>query len=294
VATEVDVSAQLTFVELAKRTNNKETLAIAEVLDKETPILRDAYWQEANLLTGHKITRREALPSGTWRGANEGIAPDASQTQQIVEPIGYLESRVEVDEMIVKIAPEPKVFRFNEDLAHLEGLAQTLETAFFYGNQGSEPNSFDGLRTRYNLTSLANVHGSGGTGSDTSSIFVVQWGRNACHLIYPRNSKTLGIERNDKGRELITTSSTLRFYAWVTQFIVNLGLVVRDDRCVQIVTNIETAAAASANIFDEDLLIDALYNIPRNAVGSVIYCNKTIKAQMDKNAKDKPNVCSQY
>lgn len=285
---EHDVSAQLTFVELAKRTNNKEMLAIAEVLDKETPIFKDALWYEANQKTAHVITRRAALPAGTWRAANEGVDPEASQTEQIVEQIGYLESRVEVDEMIVNLAPNPKQFRWEEDLAHLEGLAQTVETAFFYGVLATEPNSINGLRTRYNLLTLDNTHDTGGAGGDTTSLFIVQWGKNGVHLVYPRNMAKQAIERNDKGKELITTAGTARFYAYVSQFIAHLGLVVRDDRCVQIVTNIELTGGA--NEFDEDLVIEALSNMPRNAEGAVIYMNKELKAQVDIAAKNMPNV----
>jgi hypothetical protein len=282
----IDVSAQLTFVELAKRTDNKKLLTIAEILDKRNDLFQDAVWREGNQLTGHKHTQRAALATGTWRDINAGVSPTASQTQQITEPIGLLEARSEVDEELVRISPNPKQFRYEEDIAHVEGLGQTAVTAFLYGNLAVAPSGIQGIATRYNLLANANVWGAGGTTG--TAVYFIQWGNDAVHLIYPRGGANRMVEMNDKGLELITTTAPARFYAWVTQFIFHMGIVVRDDRCVQRVCNIEPTGAA--NIFNEDLCIQALNAMPYEGKGAIMYCNKTVKSQLEIIAKDKPNV----
>lgn len=291
MATEVDVSAQLTLAELAKRTNNKEVLDIATTLSKLHPVIADAAWLEANTLTGHIHNRDEALPSGTWRDVNEGVDAEAGQTQQITEPIGYLEGRSEIDELLVKLAPEPKQFRYNEDLLHLEGIGQTIETAFWYGDNVTYPKRIQGICTRYNTLSPTpdNVYDAG-SAANCTSVYIIKWGQNAVHMIYPANSKTLGIERNDKGLELIVSTGTKKLYKWVTQFVFNLGIVVRDDRCVQRLANINGASGAAANIVDEDKLIEMYFNIPGGHEGCIMYCNKIVASQLAIKAKNKPNV----
>jgi len=291
VATEVDVSAQLTFVELAKRTNNKQTLDIALTLAKLCPVIGDATWVEANQLTGHLHTRDEALPSGTWRDVNEGVSPSAGQTSQLTEPIGYLEDRSEIDELLVKLAPEPKQFRYNEDLLHLEGIAQTIETAFWYGDRGAYPKRIDGIATRYNELALTpdNVY-TAGSAATCTSVYIIKWGPSGVFMIYPMNSKTLGIEKNDKGLELITTTAPARLYMWVTQFVFNLGLCVRNPLYVQRLANINGASGAAANVVDENKLIEMYFNIPNGHDGCVMYCNKIVASQLAIRAKDKPNV----
>lgn len=295
MATEVDVSAQLTLVELAKRTNNKETLDIASVLSKMTPVIADAYWKEANQLTGHIHNRETKLAgSGTWRDVNQGVSPTAGQTEQVTEPIGYLEDRSEIDELLVKLAPEPKIFRYNEDLLHLRGLAQTIETAFWYGNLATAPKAIQGFTTRYNvLTPTApdpdNVQDAGSAATCTSA-WIIKWGPDSVYCVYPRNSKTLGIERHDMGRELITTTAPARLYMWVTQFIFNIGICVRNHKCVQRLANINGASGAVANLVDENKLIEMYYNIPGGTEGCVLYCNKAVATQLAIKAKDKPNV----
>lgn len=292
MAASVDVSAQLTLIELAKRTNNKETLDIATNLSKLTPVLADAYWKEANLLTGHKHTRGAALAgTGTWRDVNEGVSPTAGQTEQVVEPIGYLEDRSEIDELLVDLAPDSRRFRYDEDLLHLEGLAQTIETAFFYSTLATAPKAFDGITTRYNSLSLTpdNVATAGGATNLTSAYFI-KWGPNGVFMVYPKNAANLGIERNDKGLELITTTAPARLYKWVTQFKFNIGLCVRDHKCVQRLANINAVEGAAANIIDENKLIQAYENIPGSKEGTVLYMNKQAKIQLAIKAKDKPNV----
>jgi hypothetical protein len=56
------------------------------------------------------------------------------------------------------------------------------------------------------------------------------------------------------------------------------------------IANIETAAGAKSNIFDDDILIRALRRCPANAAGLVIYANRTVLTQMDIRSKDKSNV----
>jgi len=293
VADEIDVSAQLTLVELAKRTNNKQTLDIAMTLAKMCPVIGDAVWVEANRLTGHYHTRDEALPSGTFRDVNEGVADEAGQTSQLTEPIAYLEGRSEIDEMLIRLAPEPKKFRYNEDLLHLEGIAQTIATAFWYGDRATYVKRIDGIATRYNGLSLTpdNVY-TAGSATNCTSVYIIKWGTNEVFTVYPMNSKTLGIEKNDKGLELITTSvaARTRLYKWVTQFIFNFGLCVRNPLYVQRLANINGASGAAANVVDENKLIEMYFNIPNGHEGCVMYCNKIVASQLAIRAKDKPNV----
>jgi hypothetical protein len=132
------------------------------------------------------------------------------------------------------------------------------------------------------------VQGAGGTGSDTTSIWAVQWGEEGCHLVYPRGERTV-IEVEDLGRQLISDDVGV-YTALVNHFMINWGIVVSDDRAVQRIANIETAG--STNIFDEDLLIKAIYQLPdpSNLARTAIYVNRTIMTQMQIALKDKNNV----
>lgn len=291
----LDTGAQLTLVELAKRTNNMNLLVIAENLSRKNAILQDAFWVEANQLTSHKITQRQSLPSGTWRQINAGVPSEASQTKQIVEPIGMLESYSKVDATLVKLAPNPQQFRSQEDLAFVEGLGQTLATAIFYGDIDVNPEQFDGLASRYGLLANASVHGAGGTGSDLASLWIIKWGerQDGVHMVYPRGNRMMGVEVSDLGEDTVQDGSGNEYQAFRTHFQLNAGICIRDTRSIARVANIETAGTTN-NFLDtsnptDNIVITALNQFV-DLTGAVIYVNRTIKTQMDIQAKDKTNV----
>jgi len=287
---ELNIRGQLTLAELAKRTNNKELLTIAEVLNEDNEFIQDAVWVEANDITSHVHTRRASLPTGSWRTVNEGVDEESSSTLQIREPIGILEAFSKVDCFLVDNAPNPTQFRTNEDMAFVEGLGQNMVEKCFYGNIATDPEQINGFSTRgaYDAIADANVWDAGGTGSDVTSIWIVQWGPTKTHLVYPRGSQSMGVKRTDLGKSVAYDSSYNPYMAYWSNFVVNIGLVIHDDRNVQRIANIESTG--SSNIFDDDLLIKALNHMPARGAGAMVYMNETILSQMDIRAKDKTNV----
>ncbi len=285
------VTSQQTLLNLARATVNKELVEIVEVLD-EIQILKDAYWLEANQLTGHIFTQRAVLPAGVWRELNEGIAAESSHLNQITEGIGLLEGHSKIDAELVKLYPNEGQFMLDEEHAFIEGLGQTFETAFFYGDLDDEPSAIRGLADRYNTPSTqANVWDAGHTtDSACSSIFMIQWGPRKVALCYPRNSKTMGVERDYLGIVPVVsgTATVSQLVAHFTKYVMKAGIVVHDNRCVQRIGSI--AATGTASIFDPDLVIKAKNQMLRGGEGAILYCSKAIKAQIMINAKDKPNV----
>ena len=289
---ELEVSGAMTLVELAKRLNNSQIMDIAEVLDKTNEIFKDMPMVEANQPTSHVIAQRTALPSGSWRQINQGVAYESSLTKQIVEPIGMLESYSKCDEALAMMSGNPARFRWTEDKAFIEGLAQTFATAFFYGDTATVPEKFNGLSVRaaYDAAADTYVIDAGGSGSDCTSIWVCEVGEDKVHLIYPRGSRSMGISAEDMGIQLVleSTSSLNVFRAYVTHFVLRIGLAIHDDKAVQRIASIESAG--SSNIFDPDNLVKAINLLPSMGKNAVIYCNKTIRSQMDINVMDKTNV----
>ena len=282
--------ARLTLQELANRTDPKSDMAqIAEVLAEDNPILDDATWVMANDTFAHVHTRRISLPQGSWRKINDGVASEFSRTKKVTEIMGMLETYSKVDQALVEAAANPKEFRNSEALAFVEGMSQTLAETMIYGSNDEDPEKFTGFSSRLNSLSQANVLGAGGSGEDLTSIYVVQWGERRTHLIYPKNSPNMGIRHNDIGLQTVegVTPGTF-FQAYVDHFQVVCGLCVRDDRTIARLANIETSG--TEHLFDEDLLIELLNRMPKDGEGAVIYCNSTIKTQMEIKLKDKTNV----
>lgn len=283
--------SRMTYLELANQIDPKGDLAtIAEVLDENNVFAKDAPAVEANDTFVHTFTRRLSLPSGTVRGVNEGVNATTGQTIQDKAELAIIEDRSEVDIILADNAPNTKAFRMQEARSHIEGMAQTHEDLILYGDNSSNPKECNGLATMMNtLSASTNVLGAGGTGSDLTSIYVVQWGTDKTHLLYPRGSKkTIGISHLDKGVQTVYDANSKPFEAYVDVFDLWTGLCVLNDKCIGRIANIETSG--TSNIFDEDYLITLLNRMKNGGKGATIYCNSTIKTQMEIAMKDKANV----
>lgn len=296
-----DINAQLTLLEMARRkAPDGSAQKIAEVLQQTNDAFQDLVYMEANGVTFHRITRRTSEPTGTWRQLNAGVPTESSTTETVDETIGLLESYSEADKWIIDNSPNPAEARMQEAVSFIEGMGKTLIKTLFnrttvnYGSVAVAPERFNGLPQRMG-TIAANglVLNEGGSGADTTSIYIVMWGPDRVHMVYPRGSMSVGIKHEDKGQVTISSAtssraSTAQYEAYRDWFCLNAGLAVRDNRCIARLANIETSG--TSNIFDKDNLITLLNRMKMRGRGAVIYCNETILTQMQIQVADKNNV----
>lgn len=279
---------QLTLVEVAKRKAPDGSMAaIVEALNQDNEILQDAIWREANDTFSNKAVRRAKIPAGSWRKLNAGVAIESSETVEVVDNIGLLETWSQTDVEIINAFPNPTQARNDEAIPFIEGLGQTMASTMIYGNSNTTPEKFTGLAPRMpSLAATTNVIGEGGSGSDVTSIYVVDWGPSTVYMIYPKNSKA-GLEHKDKGIDIVRDSSGNMYEAYVDKFSWKAGMVVKNSKSIGRIANIEPDGAS--NIFDEDNLITLLNRMSKGP-GRRIYMNRSIMTQMEIRAKDKTNI----
>lgn len=227
-----------TLLDVAKRLDPDDKIAkIVEILNEQNPIIEDMVWLEGNLPTGHRTTVRTGLPEPTWRKLYGGVQPTKSRTAQITDACGMLEAYAEVDKALADLNGNTAAFRMSEDLAHIEGMNQEFASTLFYGTADA-PEEFIGFAPRFNDQSAANgenIITSADTpdGTDNSSIWLIGWGANTVHGIYPKGSKG-GLQMNDKGQVTIENvdGSGGRMEAYRSHYRWDCGLSVRDWRYV--------------------------------------------------------------
>jgi len=278
----------LTLVEAAKRHDPDGNMAtIAEVLMEDNEILQDAIWREANDVFSNTTTRRSTLPSGSWRKLNSGVAAEKSDTIQVRDTIGILETFAKNDIEVIKSFKNPAQARSDEAMAFVEGLSQTMASTMIYGNTNTTPEKFTGLAPRLaSLATTTNVLNEGGSGSDLTSVFVVDWAPNKVCMLYPRNSNA-GLEHEDMGKQLVTDIGSYEFVAYVDKFTWKAGMAVKNEKSIGRLANIEYTGAS--NTFDEDNLI-TLMNRMTKGPGRRIYSNEDIMTQAEILLKDKTNI----
>jgi hypothetical protein len=309
-------STALTYVDWAKRNDPSGKIAtIINLLSQTNEIIEDALVVEANGPTSHRTTVRTGLPSATWRLLNYGVAQAKSTTAQVTDSIGMLETYSTVDKALADLNGASSQFRLSEDLAFLEGMNQQVAATLFYGNTGVNPERFMGLAPRYSSVSTstaqtaANVIDAGGTGSTNTSIWVVVWGPNTLHTIFPKGSVN-GLQQRDLGEQTIYDASNNPYQAYRTQFKWDIGMCLRDWRYAVRIANIDVSllsGGTAANLLNG--LVRAVHRLPTAPVGvsseqrtdapdggamsmgrTVIYCNKVIRTYLDIQAMNKTNV----
>ena len=219
----LNTTNQLGLVELAKRKGPQgNLLAIAEVLAEDNEIIQDMTWVEANDTASHKSIKRASLPSGTWRKLNDGVGKEASETIEVVDTIGMLETWSEVDVDLVKMAPNPAKFRSDESLAFVEGLSQNLSDTAFYGNANVDTEQFTGHNQR------------GKQLESWSNALHADWGRDF-HSNRQTALKGLEVAGENTGnqlRDLLNTSGALNNPA-VMKFLHAVGTLMKEDSFVR-------------------------------------------------------------
>ena len=306
-------SQVLTLADWAKRRDdNGKVAAIVELLSQTNEILEDALWMEGNLPTGHKTTVRTGLPSATWRLLNYGVPKAKSTTAQITDTVGNLEVYAEVDKDLADLNGNSAEFRLSEVKAFLEGMNQQVASTMFYGNTAVNPERFMGFAPRYNTITAAtaqtaaNVVSASGSGSDNTSIWIITWGADTTHCIFPKG-KIAGLQHRDLGEDTVRDADGNQYQAYRDHFKWELGLTVRDWRYNTRIANIDVSdlsGGSAANLINA--LVRGIHRIPtimqsgttssdspsiNGAMGrTVIYCNRTIRTYLDLQAMNKTNV----
>lgn len=265
---------------------------IVELLKETNPILDDMTVIEANGYTEHKTTVRSGLPKGTWRELNYGVQPEKSKTVPVKDSMGMLETYAEVDKALADLNDNKAAWRLSEDRAFIEGLNQTMAGTLFYGNSSLEPQKFMGLTPRYSDLSAENkrnIIDAGGTGSDNTSIWLIVWGPNTVHSIFPKGS-TAGLLSRDLGEHTLTDDQGGKYQGYRTHYKWDLGLTLRDWRYAVRIANIDAGdladPATGANILQ--LMARALHRVPNLGMGRpVFYLNREVLEALDVQSMEK-------
>lgn len=277
-----------TLLDVTKRLDPKGQVDnIAELLAQTNEIIEDMVWIEGNLPTGHRTTVRTGLPTPTWRKLYGGVQPTKSTTAQITDATGMLEAYAEVDKALADLNGNTAAFRLSEDRAHIEGMNIEFAQTLFTGNEATEPEAFTGFGPRFNSKSAANAENilqsaSTPDSTDNSSIYLIVWGANTVHGIYPKGSKA-GLSFEDKGQvtaENIDGSSG-RAEIYRSHYKWDCGLTVRDWRyVVRIQVDQEDLVKNAASGPDLiDLMTQALEIVPSLSMGRpAFYMNRTLRS----------------
>ncbi len=291
----------LTLADWAKRLDpDGKVPTIVELLSQTNEILEDMLWMEGNLPTGHRTTVRTGLPTVAWRLLNGGVTPSKSTTAQLDEACGMLEAYAEVDKDLAMLNGNTDAFRLSEANAFIEAMNQEMASTVFYGNSGTAPEEFTGLAARYSSLTAnngQNVISGGGAGSDNTSIWLVVWGANSVHGIFPKGSKA-GLAHQNLGEVTVENANGIggsRMQAFRDHWQWKCGIALRDWRYAVRIANVDISAliadGTGATVKLIEYMIKAIHRVPALKMGRpVFYANRTVMEMLDIQAANKSNL----
>ena len=300
-------SSALTLGEWATRLDpGGKPAAVIELLGQTNEMLTDMLWMQCNDRAGHKTTVRTGLPTATWRLLNYGVVKSKSTTAQVRDSTGMLEAYSEIDKALADLNGNTAEFRMGEDMAFIESMNQGMQGTIVYGNTTSTPERFTGLAPRFSSLSApngGNIVNAGGSSNTNTSIWLIGWGQNTCHGLFPKGSKA-GLQVRDLGEVPLYDANNNTYQGYRTHFKWDCGLTVRDWRFVVRIANINVTAGAVTTSNLVNTLIAAVNKLPfvsaagnspppggtkPGQVNTAFYCNRTVRAALDIQAMAKTN-----
>jgi hypothetical protein len=252
----------------------------------------------SNQILSNIAVRTDSLPVPGTRRFNTGVQPTAAKNTPISDPMALFEAYSEVDKELWRIQNDPNMWRQDQDLNHVEGFKQLMESLLFYGSLTQDPGAFNGLATRFNnLESYPNgdqswkpnVWNNGVTSGAVTSAWFIELGKMKVYGIYPPNTPG-GLNIEDLGemtKELAAgtgggPSLNYMYQVLRTHLTWRMGIQINDERCVQRIANINPVALSSGN-FDENIFIEAKRWLPGGgeAPGTVLLMNRDLATQVD-------------
>lgn len=209
--------------------------------------------------------------------------------------MGMLETYAEIDKSLADLNGNTAEFRLSEDRAFLEAMNQKMAQTLFYGDTSVNPQQFMGLASRYSSKSAGNgqnIIDAGGTGTDNTSIWLVVWGENTVHGIFPKGQKA-GLQMQDLGEQTLRDAAGGQYQGYRTHYKWDNGLTLRDWRYVVRIANIDVSdlsvPASAANIVTQ--MVKALHRVPNLKMGrAAFYMNRTVAQALDLQSLDKASL----
>ena len=225
---------------------------VIDVLSTSGSLTEDGIWVPTNAI-GVNLTPRTAFePSGEFRRPNRGVRASKGGLTNIEDYVAYLEDMSLVDDAVIQKVKkgQKQAARLQYDSLFTTGMAKRARTLTIYGDRSADVDSFNGWDTKRSVIDnvLTLDAASAGDPATRTSIYVVAWNsKMGCSYLYPQETAA-GLRSKDFGLQMITdpNDSTRILPMWMTWFYQDLGFVVKDDRALIRIANVDPTDVTEA------------------------------------------------
>ena len=278
---------QMTALEVARRSSDPDAFTIIETMAMSNTMLQELPAIMANDGAVHTTLQRRSYPGGEHRVYNQGVGKKSSQTEPIRNWITMLEAYSDVDIAQAQHSGNPGALYQSEASAFLIGMGEDQATDLVYGSHAQVPAEIDGLATRYPKIGDHCID-FGGTGSALSSVYLIAAGPNACHLIYPRGSNSVGVRREDLGVNRVQDPNNegKTFMAHSDRFTAQYGLAIGHQDAVIRICNIPADLSPQQRKDLVELALRYQKRLTKGIVNNVLFANEDLIYQIERAGRE--------
>lgn len=288
----------LSMIEAFKGMDGKGRLIdVIETMNNTSQYVMDDWvWEMCNSGTKHVTSIRTGLPTVAWGALYEGIVQSKATRQQVDDTTGFVEAIASVDKRQLDLYAENKdAIRMQEARTYIESMSQELVTALFYHNPATNVRHPKGLGARFGVKATSGagnqIVDAGGTGSDNTSMWMVEWGGDGLRVIYP-NGTTGGITRENKGEQRVLDASNNPYYVEEELFRAHSGFTLGDWQRITRIANIDVSDMRAGSVQLYNFLRSGYYKLKSRRTSKVmdqkapgrvaIYCNRDVLETLDR------------
>lgn len=286
LATLVDVTA--TYGEAGQAQGT-----IAEILEKDNPVIEDITWKEGNLITGERTWVRTGKPAVSFRRYNQGVARSKGTVGAFDEASTQLAATSQMDRALAILGGNPARARMNFAKPFFQSMNDEFSETLFYGNAFYESKEFTGLAPRYNDLDGPTgdyIIDAGGTGTDNRSMWLINWDPDLITGIFPIGTKA-GLMHMDTTAnkaagpdgypigDLVDDADGNPYLAYTDWFQWEMGIAVKDHRHAVRAANIDFSlltADRSTGADLEDLMVQMIERIQATGSNAAFYAPRPL------------------
>jgi len=265
---------RLTLLDVMKRAGT----SVSGLIDETTKPTPEVRLGNARPVAGtvYEQRIRVALPTVSFRDANEGSTASKSRTEKRMVECFIFNPRWEADVAVCNASPDgPEAVIAEEADAVLTASFHHLGKVFFYGTDTNfgDPKGFPGLLQTYDAANMT-VDAGGTTDDVATSVWAVKFGPKDVRWAIGQNGR---VALSDLRKESIADANGKRFTAYVQEILARIGMQQGHKASVARIKKITTDNGCGLT---EDLLTSLMAKFPAGIMPDVIFMSKRSQGQL--------------
>lgn len=263
------------LLDIAKLNNTDSVVGLIEEATRAHPEVDLAPWRPIRGIN-YRTRVRTALPTASFRNANEGSAAVKSTFENRLVECFLLNPRWECDIAVADMYEDGwESYMGIEAGGMIEAAWQALATQFYYGQTAGDAKGFPGLLNMYDSTNLV-VDAGGTTATTASSVWAVKFGPRDVSWVLG-NGGALDVSEVQKQRVLDGSSNP--YTAYVQEMFARVGLQVGS---IYSIGRIKKLTADSGKGLTDLLISDLLSKFPAQWQPDVLLMSRRSLMQLQK------------